>query len=381
MNPLAALFWSSLAVLLYVYLGYPALCWLRARMQPRPFRTHAAYRPLVSLLVAAYNEENEIARRIANIAAQDALFPFEVLVGSDGSTDSTFAVATVAASEAAAHGAQVRVFEFPRRGKIATLVDLIEKARGEVLVFTDANSQFPSGTLEAIVAPLADPAIACACGGVFITSGHQQTAGGERLYRNFENRLKQWESAFGSCAGADGALYALRRADLPPLITNRLLADDFYISLSVCSKGRCVLAPGAAVVENSDTTARNELRRKARILAGALAGLAQRWKLLLPGSGMSLALWSHKMLRWFAFIPLCGMIVGAMGLSPAAARTFYFAVVAAAIGVLAGVLFPAALRTKIIKVPYYFALMNLGQVLGLLEWIRHGNQPAWEKTR
>lgn len=312
---MAALFSGSGLVLLYIYAGYPALCRARARLQSRPYRAAAGFRPRVSVLVAAYNEEREIGRRILNIAAQEADFRFDVLVGSDGSSDATMDVAQRAAAEAAAGGVEVRALRLERGGKMATLAALLREARGEVIVFTDANSQFAAGALRAVVAPLADPSIGCAGGVKRISSGHEHTAGGEKSYWRLENRLKLWESSFGSCAGADGALYAVRRSDLPPLVTNRLLADDLYISLSVCTKERrCVIVEHAIAIEASDTTGDNELRRKARILAGALAAITQRRRLLRPGSGLSLTLWSHKVLRWFSFVPIGGMLIGAAGL-------------------------------------------------------------------
>lgn len=379
---LAALFWLSGLLLAYIYVGYPALCRLRARFRPKPWKHDPEFRPFVSVLVAAYNEQWEIGRRIRNIAEQETGFRFEVLVGSDGSNDATFPVASQAAAEAMGRGTPVRVFQFARRGKMATLASLLHEARGEVVVFTDANSRFAPGALRAVVAPLADASVGCAGGMKRIDSGHDHTAAGEQSYWGFENRLKSWESAAGSCAGVDGALYAVRRADVPPLITNRLLADDFYISLAACSGGRrCVVVPDAVVLEASDTTSANELRRKARILAGALTALALQRKLLRPGSGLSLTLWSHKVLRWFAFVPIAAMMVGAMGLPLPEARIFYFLAGIASAAVAVGALFPASVQAAPIKVPYYFALMNFGQVLGMVEWIRNRDQPAWQNVR
>jgi len=379
---LAVLFWVSGLLLLYIYVGYPALCWMRAKLRPKPWRSAADFRPSVSIVVAAYNEANNIRARIANLVAERPSFPLEILIGSDGSADGTYAAALQAAHEVAGAGIEVQVFDFPRGGKIATLALLLEKASGEVIVFTDANCEFAPGALAAVVARLADPSVGCAGGVKRIGSGHADTAGGERSYWDFENRLKNWESAFGSCAGADGALYAIRRRDLPQLVTNRLLADDLYLSLAACREGRrCVLVPEAVVLESSDTSTGNELRRKARILAGALPAIAQNRRLLVPRSGLSLPLWSHKVLRWFSFLPIIGLLVGALGLPSGIAGLFYLGVGACCAAVLAGFFFPSSLRTKAVKLPYYFALMNLGQVLGLMEWILGDNGPAWEKVR
>lgn len=380
--PPAWLFWVCLAVLIYTYIGYPALCWLRSRIQPKPWRASADFLPRVSVVVAAYNEELYIESRIRDIAEQHTDFPFEVLVGSDGSSDQTVDIARRAALDVAATGVTVRVFDLPRRGKAATLATLIHEADGDVIVFTDANCRFAAGALSAVVAPLADPRIGCADGVKRIDSGNLETAAGERSYWSFETRLKRWEGTFASCAGADGALYAVRKADLPMLPTSRLIADDFLISLGPCLRGlRCVLVPDAVAIEPSETTKRSELRRKARILAGALAVIATYPTLLLPGSGVSLALWSHKIFRWFTFVPLCCMLLAAVALPTPEALAFYTMTCLAFAAVAIGAAFPGALRAAPVKLAYYFALMNFGQVLGLIEWMRNGNQPAWEKAR
>ena len=379
---LEVLFWVAALLLLYIYVGYPALCWILARLRPRPWRGSPSFRPCVSVVIAAYNEAEHIRDRILNAADQETAFEFEILVGSDGSTDATHAIAQAAIEEAARFGVNVRVFDFPRAGKLSTLVRLLEYARGDVIVFTDANSHFAIGALAEVVAPLADPTIGCVAGVKSIGGGNFQTAGGETSYWSFENRLKQWESTFGSCAGADGSLYAVRLRDIAGVVTDRLLADDFAISLAACGgKRRCVLAPNAIAIERSDTSSANELRRKARILAGALPAIVQNRRLLLPGSGLSLVLWSHKVLRWFSFVPICGMLVGALGLPPGLRDFFYLGVGSAASTILAGAFFPESLRSNVVKIPYYFALMNFGQVLGLVEWVRRGNEPTWEKVR
>ena len=382
------LFWTCAALLAYVFAGYPALCCLRARLRRRRWRARAGFTPSVSVVIAAYNEERDIAKRIRNVAAQQRDFTIELLIGSDGSTDRTVALARRAAAELNEPKLTIRIFDLPRSGKLGTLAHLISEATGNVIVFSDANCRFADGALPAIVAPLADPSIACAGGVKQIDHGHLHTAAGEKSYWGFENSLKQWESAIASCNGADGALYAVRKRDIPPLVTNRLLADDLYISLAVCAPSqqnpeprRCVLVPEAIVYEASDTSADRELHRKARILAGALAAIAQCPRLLLPGSGLALALWSHKLLRWFAFVPLALMFLSALALPRAFAELFYSACIFAATLVWMGSTFPRSLRLTPIKLFFYFAVMNFGQVLGIVEWFRHGDQASWEKVR
>lgn len=371
---MAWVFALSLGWLLYAYGGYPLWCRLRARGK-LPVRAGEPGARRVSVLIAAYNEEAGIAERIDDVLAQTGPFAIEVLVGSDGSRDATVARARTRPA--------ARVFDFPRGGKMATLNRLAAEAAGDVLVFTDANTAFAPGALVAITAPLADPAVGCAAGAKVIAGGRGATEGGEGLYWRMENALKTWESAAGSCPGADGALYAVRRADYPFPEAERLVMDDFLVSLSLLAAGlRCVFVPAARAIEPSPTSARRELRRKARIFAGALNVMLMRARLLVPGSGVALALWSHKVLRWFGFVPLAGLAAGLWGLpSPwreAAALGGAAACAAFAAGLACEGL---AARLAIIRVPYYFLLMNVGQAAGVVEWLWNGRKPMWEKAR
>ncbi len=373
-------FWICVVLLACNYVGYPLLCMLRARLFPRPWiARQGSARPTVSVIVAVHNESAVIEERIRNACRQTAP-PLEVLIGSDGSDDETVVRARAAAAAEAA--TDVRVFEFPRAGKLATLGRLAPEARGELLVFTDANSVFREDALEKIAAPFTDPCVACAAGTKVVRGGNAQTCEGESTYWTLENRLKKWESDIGSCAGADGALYAIRRSDFPRRLPQRLLADDLYLSLSVTRHGRrCVFVPEAIVCERSDTSAGSELRRKARIFAGAINALLLNWKLLLPGSGLCLALWGHKVLRWFGFLLIAGALAGSTGLWYPFRETFWLGAFSNILMSLIGRLFPATLRIAIVRLPFYFALMNTGQFMGLLEWARNRNQPTWAKLR
>ncbi len=376
---MAVAFWISIGLLAWAYLLYPLLCAVRARLGPRRIASDSGWRPAsVSVLVAAYNEAENIEARLRNIVGNAAPFPLEVLVGSDGSSDAT---AARAAAMPAPEGISIRVFDWPRSGKYPTLRKLVSEARGEVLVFTDANTAFGAGALERIVAPLADPSVGCAAGAKRVSGGNEDTREGERAYWTLENRLKAWESAVGSCPGADGALYAVRRSAFPDLATERLVMDDFLISLGVIASGkRCVFVPEAVAWEPSDTDLGRELRRKGRILAGALNVLLLRPRLLLPGSGISLALWSHKVLRWFGFVPLAVIAVALFTMLPWPAGAFVTAVslASAAAGLL---LSRWSARLKTFGLPGYFLLINLGQALGLFFWLRDSRRATWEKVR
>ncbi len=376
------LFWVSAALLVYVYVGYPLLCRLLAAVGDKKIIPVSRPPQKISILIAAYNEAGHIVARIHNIAACDRPAEIEVLIGSDGSTDETVNLARAQAELFDADDFSIRVFDLDRGGKLSVLKHLAREASGEVLVFSDANSAFHKYALKNIVFPLRDSSVGVAAGAKTIRGGHLETAEGEQTYWNFENRLKNWESEFGSCPGADGALYAIRRSDFPEVPTNRLLMDDFYISLSVIGAGkRCVFVADAIVFEPSDTKVTNEVRRKARIFAGAVNALLLQKRLLVPFSGASLALWSHKVLRWLGFLPLTGLLIGAAALPPGLAGAFYTATAVLLTAAGIGYLRPGALALGFVRIPYYFAVLNLGQMLGVLTWLKSRRMPTWEKVR
>ena len=141
------LFWGALTLLVYVYLGYPVIAWLRRQVRPRPI-AHAAIEPHVTVVVVAYNEGHRIGRRIENLLSSD--YPRErlsIIVGSDGSTDDTVERALRYEDQ----GVAVRDFG-QRRGKPAVLNDLIAAAEGEIVVFADARQRFEPGAIRALVA-------------------------------------------------------------------------------------------------------------------------------------------------------------------------------------------------------------------------------------
>ena len=133
MTAALAVFWISLAVCVYVYFGYPALLWLVARFRTRPVREADVF-PSATFVIAAFNEEGNIARKIENTLSLD--YPpdrIEVLVVSNGSTDRTESIVT------SWNDPRVRLIALPRPGKMEALNEGARSARGDILVFTDAD--------------------------------------------------------------------------------------------------------------------------------------------------------------------------------------------------------------------------------------------------
>ncbi|MEA2458247.1 MAG: hypothetical protein QOC95_1219, partial [Thermoleophilaceae bacterium] len=199
MRPTKALFWASGALVVYTHAGYPALLWLLARGKPpAEAEPTGAELPRVSFVVAAYDEEDVIARKVQNVLALD--YPrdrFELIVASDGSTDATVERARTA-------GADV-VLDLPRGGKVRAQDQAVEHASGDVVAFSDANATLAPDALRRLVARFAgDPELGYVCGQVHFTA--EDGSNQEGVYWRYEMAVRELESRVGDITAGNGAL-------------------------------------------------------------------------------------------------------------------------------------------------------------------------------
>ena len=384
------MFWMSVGLLFYTYGGYPLvlivlgslkqltsdLRFAMARHTRRATRGAADY-PRVSIVFAAHNEEAVITQKMLNCAAVD--YPadaLEILVGCDGCTDATAALARSAAP------VNATVYEFPvRGGKPAVLNKLLPLARGEIVVFCDANTEFEPDAIHTLVRHFKRPEVGCVCGELRLRSRGQAT--GEQLYWRVETLLKFLESRLNMLVGANGALFAIRRSLFVPLPADGIV-DDFLISLNVRAAGyRIVYEPEAIAWEEVAPDTRHEFRRRVRIGAGNFHALRHTWRLLSPmAGGVALAYWSHKVCRWL--VPI--VMAVALGSATLLARELVYgaaAALGAAFVLLALLGHRLDLRARYwapASIPYYFLSMNFALLLGLIAFVRGTQSAAWTPT-
>jgi cellulose synthase/poly-beta-1,6-N-acetylglucosamine synthase-like glycosyltransferase len=375
-------FWLSVAAVVYAYVGYAALISVAARLFGRRAAGPRAATvdedlPCVSLLICAHNEEAVIDARIRNALATD--YPWEkleIVVASDGSYDATTAIVRRYAHRG------VRLLHDPqRRGKAATINAVVPKLTGEIIVFSDANTEVDPTAVRRLVGWFVDPAIGAVCGRL-VLSDPATGANADGIYWRYETFLKRCEGGLGALLGANGAIYATRRELFVPIPPGTII-DDFVIPLlSKLKHGRAIVYDHAAVArEETAADVRAEFRRRARIGAGGFQAIGLLWRLSDPRRGwVALAFVSHKVLRW------CGpffMIGAAAASALLARRAFYrqallmqacFYMVS-----LVGAFWPVRLP-RLLRVAQLFTGMNAALLVGFWRWWNGLQGATWQPT-
>ena len=301
------LFWLFIFVIIYTYAGYPLLVSLLARLAPRrPPGQLPEQLPGVTLLIAAYNEEPVIGAKIENSLTLD--YPREriqILIASDGSVDRTGEIVR----GYAAQGVEL-VHSPERRGKTAAINRAVPLARGDVIVFSDANNFYSPSALRELVAPLSDPSVGAVSGAKTIERGDGALGESEGLYWKYESFIKMQETRLGSCLGVAGEILAIRRELFEPL-PERVINDDFYIAMRIIRRGyRVVYAPRARSTELASVSAGDEVARRSRIVAGRYQAITLAPK-LLPFR-RPVVIWevlSHKFLRPLVPLAMAGAAI------------------------------------------------------------------------
>jgi cellulose synthase/poly-beta-1,6-N-acetylglucosamine synthase-like glycosyltransferase len=187
-----------------------------------------------------------------------------------------------------------------RRGKTWGMNLLASKAKASILIFTDANVMMDLDCVGDFRRYFADPEIGCVCGNlVYTNSGASATASSGSIYWQFEEVIKRLEMESGSMVGADGSIFAIRRALHSPPPEH--IIDDLYVSLMIlCAGYRVIQASDALAYEESVVSAREEFRRKIRIACQAFNVHRLLWPQLRELDAVTLYKYvSHKLIRWF----------------------------------------------------------------------------------
>ena len=376
------LFWVAATLLVYVYIGYPALLGLLAAMAPRSIKTSESFEPTVTLLISAYNELPVIEAKIKNSLALDyPMHLLEVIVISDSSDDGTDEIV----ERYSPFGVRL-VRQNQRKGKSAALNLAVPEARGEILVFSDANALYLPDAVRQLVGPFADQRVGYVVGNSRYVdkAAAPQAAEAEGLYWKLETWLKKKESAFHSVVGGDGAIYAIRRDLYSPLRATDI--SDFLNPLQIIDRGYLgVFEPRAVSYEETAESFLKEFRRKVRIVSRSLNALLRAPGVLNPFRQPRhwFALVSHKLLRWFAPMFMVAMLIASLALwkSPIVRAALFLQAIFYGMAIIGWILQGRKKTWRIFSFAFYFCLVNVASLVACLKCLRGDLSGIWSPPR
>lgn len=373
------LLWSSFALLVYAYAGYPLLVRVLAAVRARPV-LRSGQQLSVAVIVVAHNEAKRLPAKLQTLLAQD--YPahlMRVVVASDGSTDDTVSIAR------ARTDARVTALAFPdRRGKAACLNDAVAACDEQVLVMNDARQMLAPDAVSRLLENFADPQVVAVSGElVFGQAGEGGYGQGVDAYWRYEKFIRRNEALLHSVPGVTGAIYAIRRSAFQPIPPDTILDDVEIPMMAMARQGRVVFDHRALAFDTPSHSPSQERLRKTRTLAGNFQLLSRHPSWMLPGGH---PIWwqflSHKVLRllgpWamlVAFVANLALLAGGgfYALLFAAQCVFYTAAVV-------GLAVPPALRWRVVRLAAAFVSLNWFAALGLYEFVSNRQAHLWRSA-
>lgn len=384
---ISVIFWIGILVVGYTYVGYGIIIYIFSKLKKRTNvlnSTPDEQLPLVTLLVAAYNEADIIREKIKNTLDLD--YPknkLEIFFVTDGSTDQT--------PEIVKEYPAIQLFHsFERKGKIHAVNRVMKSVKTPIVIFCDANTDLNREAIKYIVRHYQDPTIGGVAGEKRILSKDKDNASGsgEGLYWKYESFLKKKDAEVYSIVGAAGELFSVR-TELFEEPAENMIIEDFYLSMRITAKGyRFAYEPDAFAMETASASVKEEWKRKVRISAGGFQAMAKLSYLLNPFRyGMlTFQYISHRVLRWTLaplFLPIIFLTNAWLAFS---GIPFYQLIMVLQILFYSLAFAGYLLRDKKIGikgffVPYYFAVMNLSVYFGLNRYLRGKQSVVWEKAK
>lgn len=393
------IFWVCVALALHTYFGYPmilrSLVWLRTNGKRRiPQATSATTRelPTVTILISAYNEETCIEQRVRNLAQQTIadLPSYQVLIGSDGSSDSTADILTSLSKEytwLTVHCVS------ENRGKALMTNDLLDKATGEIILFTDADVLFEPNCVELLLRRFVNEKVGGVEARIIIESPtiNADYVLSETAYYDYDTRIRTAQDIFGVVTGMKGQCYALRRKLVEPIPVNDKgagVTDDLFHSLLALEQGYMMHFEQTAIARTpSAPTLVGEFNRKVRFSATTFATLKHFPRVVFSTKPMLLySFWSHRIMKWFfPFIMILAFITNSVLLIEGArlyAALFALQVLFYLLAIVGWYLTNRrGIHNRVFTYPTYFVVANIALLVGFIRFLIGNNFTRWEPQR
>lgn len=337
------------------------------------------FSPSVSLVITAYNEERKIRQKLENTLA--LAYPrdkFEIIVVSDDSNDKTEEIVSSFQDKG------VKLLAIPvRHGKHYCQGKGVERAKGEIIVLTDATTFLEIDAVEKIVRNFADPKIGCVSGTDRVERIESDTVG-EGRYIKYEMKLRALESKVGSLVGVSGCFYAVRKKLCQTWYDD--MSSDFYLPIISYIKGyRAVLEPEAIGYYETLRNSEGEFQRKVRTVVHGLEILFKFREIMNPFKyGIySWQIISHKLFRWL--VPICLILLFVVNLFLIGKNPiyyiFFFSQAACYTAVLFGFLSKKLQNTALFKIPFFLAMSNFSILVAWYKFMMGERYVRWEPTK
>jgi cellulose synthase/poly-beta-1,6-N-acetylglucosamine synthase-like glycosyltransferase len=371
---LEVIFWACAGLIAWTHVGYGAALAVAARAWRPRRESEVEPAPLaLSLIIAAHDEQAVIAAKVANaLALQYPRERLEVIVACDGCADATAALAREAGADL--------VLELARGGKIRAQDAAVERARGEIVAFSDANSMWQPDAALALAGAFADPRVGYACGQVRFTRASEDASEApnqEGIYWRYELAVRALESRLCSITAGNGAIYATRREAY--IVVDPIMGHDLSLPFQMVKRGlRAVYVPHARASERMVPSLAGEFARKRRMMS-------HTWPIVLRGGmlsprgyppGYAVMIFSHRVLRYLTPALHALALAANVALLAEGAGALYWATLALQLGLGLAALLAGALRLRPLLLARYYVLATASPAAGLWDWLRHGT-PAW----
>jgi cellulose synthase/poly-beta-1,6-N-acetylglucosamine synthase-like glycosyltransferase len=374
-------FWIAVFALAYTYAGYPLLLLFISAVRSKPI-AKGNYRPSITVIITAYNEERDLKAKIENtLSLNYDADQLEIIVASDCSTDRTDEIV----QSFSARGVRLHR-QTNRLGKTAAQNAAVELANGDIILFSDATTLYEPEVLNVIVPNFADPTVGCVAGKLIYVDPRKSGVGkAAQSYWRYETFLKTHESRVCSLIGASGCLYAVRRSAYVPLYNEA--CSDFIIATKMMEQGlRAVYEPAALCWEETNNEAEKELRMRVRVITQTYTDLWRHRHMMNPlRSGFyAVELISHKVLRYLVPVWLILLFVSSSVLS---AGSFFFRLVLVAqiafylIAATGWFALKLGVKSGVVVFPQYFVLANWAALVAFYKFVRGERYARWEPIR
>lgn len=281
--------------------------------------------------------------------------------------------------------------DIERKGKISQVNRTVEKAKGEILVFSDANSYFNKEALVNLAKHFADKQVGCVAGEKRVKKSASSTSGeGEGLYWKYESLLKKTDSKLWTCVGAAGEIFAIRKELWGDGVAQNTLIEDFVVSMKVAEKGyRVIYEPDAYAEEEPTIDMKEEYIRRRRIAAGGFQAIVILKSLfnIFKYRILSFQYISHRVLRW-AVVPFIIPLALILNIYLLKAGNFYLYFLTLLVQVsfyifalLGYILETQKKKVKIFNIPYVLFVMNYSAYVGLKRYLTGEQKVIWERAK